>query len=150
MKEKKTYVNPEVKAVPLDSQIPVISPSALTVVEGCLIETSTKTLLKGCCISHIPCDGRVVRIGDYAFFGCTELNSITIPSTVKSIGISAFQGTGLTEIYYIGTKDSWEQIVIGSNNSRLASATRYDYSEAMPYDTNGKYWHFVNGEVTKW
>lgn len=36
-------------------------------------------------------DLAVIAIGDSAFSGCTELNSITIPNSVTSIGVSAFE-----------------------------------------------------------
>jgi hypothetical protein len=41
----------------------------------------------------------VETIGDNAFFGCTNLTSITIPNSVTTIGYDAFYGcTVLTEI----------------------------------------------------
>ena len=40
------------------------------------------------------------KIGDYAFFGCSRLTSITLPSGVTEIGAWAFSGcSGLTSIY---------------------------------------------------
>jgi len=57
---------------------------------NCLIETASKTLLVGCKNSVIPADGSVTSIGNYAFYNCTSLTSITIPASVKSIGGGAF------------------------------------------------------------
>ena len=36
-----------------------------------------------------------IRIGDYAFAGCTGLTSVTIGSSVTSIGYAAFAGCPL-------------------------------------------------------
>ena len=57
---------------------------------NCLIETETKTLISGCKNSIIPSDGSVTSIGEYAFFGCDSLTSVTIPDSVTSIGGYAF------------------------------------------------------------
>ena len=58
-----------------------------------IIETATKTLIKGCQTSVIPDDGSVTRIGDYAFYGCRSLASIEIPDNIIGIGRDAFYGT---------------------------------------------------------
>ena len=66
---------------------------------NCLIETESKTLIAGCKNSIIPTDGSVTSIGNYAFFGCTGLTSVTIPDSVTSISWYAFSNcTGLTSI----------------------------------------------------
>lgn len=57
---------------------------------NCLIETARQTLLFGCGNSVIPTDGSVTKIGDYAFFDCSSLRSITIPDTVTHIEPGAF------------------------------------------------------------
>ena len=82
--------------------------TSIIVVEGnskyhsegnCIIETETKTLILGCKTSDIPTDGSVTSIGDWAFYNCTGLTSITIPNSVTSIGDSAFEAcTGLTSV----------------------------------------------------
>ena len=59
---------------------------------NCLIETATKTLIAGCKNSVIPDDGSVTRIGNYAFYDCDSLTSVTIPDSVTSIGSYAFYG----------------------------------------------------------
>ena len=66
---------------------------------NCLIETESKTLIAGCKNSIIPTDGSVTSIGDYAFYNCTGLTSVTIPDSVTSIGQYSFYGcTGLTSV----------------------------------------------------
>ena len=66
---------------------------------NCLIETESKTLIKGCNNSIIPADGSASIIGSYAFADCSELNSITIPYSITDIGWYAFEDcTGLTSV----------------------------------------------------
>ena len=84
--------------------------------ENCLIETESKILIAGCKNSIIPTDGSVTRIGDYAFFGCTGLMSVTIGNSVTSIGLLAFFGcTGLTSIMFNGTMEEWNAISKGTD-----------------------------------
>ena len=59
---------------------------------NCIIETATKTLVRGCKNSIIPTDGSVERIGANAFYGTSSLTTIKIPDTVTKIGIYAFGG----------------------------------------------------------
>ena len=66
---------------------------------GCnaIIEKSTNTLIVGCKNTIIP--NSVTGIGYKAFYGCSNLTSITIPNSVTSIGLSAFyECTSLTSI----------------------------------------------------
>ncbi len=66
---------------------------------NCLINKETKTLIVALKNATIPSDGSVTKIGDYAFYGHTDLTSITIPDSVTSIGDYAFRGcTSLTSV----------------------------------------------------
>jgi hypothetical protein len=66
---------------------------------NCLIETATKTLIRGCKTSVIPTG--VTSIGECAFNGCSALTNIEIPDDVTSIGDDAFSGcTGLTSVTF--------------------------------------------------
>ena len=83
---------------------------------NCLIETASKTLITGCKNSVIPTDGSVTSIGEYAFYGCTSLTSITIPDSVTSIGNNAFEScSGLTSV----TIDSATIAALRSSNTFL-------------------------------
>ena len=55
-----------------------------------IIETATGKLIQGCKNTIIP--ENVTSIGEKAFFGCSDLTSITIPSSVTSILWLAFTG----------------------------------------------------------
>ncbi len=66
---------------------------------NCLIETATKTLIKGCKNSIIPADGSVTIIGENAFSACYGLTEITFPDALTRIEEDAFRYcTGLTSL----------------------------------------------------
>ena len=85
------------------------------------------------------------------FWDCRNLTSIVIPSSVTSIGSSAFYNcTALTTVYYGGADaTAWSGITIGSGNTELTNATIYYYSASQP-SGSGNFWHYENGEPTKW
>ena len=53
-----------------------------------IIATSTNTLITGCKNTIIP--NSVTSIGDYAFYNCSSLTTVTIPDSVTSISGRAF------------------------------------------------------------
>ena len=55
-------------------------------------------------LTSLTLPSNATKIGESAFYGCSGLTSLTLPSSVTSIGSSAFYGcSGLTSIYV-----SWE------------------------------------------
>lgn len=49
-------------------------------------------------VTEVVLPQSITSIGDMAFFECSDLTSVNIPSAVTYIGYSAFSGTGLTSI----------------------------------------------------
>ena len=68
--------------------------------ENCngIIETSTNTLIAGCKNTNLNLLNPITAIGLGAFKGCSGLTSFNFPSSVTSLGRSAFGGSGLTSI----------------------------------------------------
>lgn len=96
----------------------------------CLIETKSKTVIFMSSESIIPTDGSVTSIGDYAccnnsritdldipdiitsiglmaFYGCENLEKITLPESIAHIGEYAFTSTG-----YYNYEDNWQDGVL--------------------------------------
>ena len=66
----------------------------------------------------------VTSIGSSAFYYCEHLTSISIPVSVTSIGHSAFYGcSALSDVYYGGTEEQWNEISNNGNNNPLLNAT---------------------------
>ena len=54
---------------------------------------------------------------------CSKVTSVKIPSTVKTIGASAFLGcAGLTDVYYMAREAQWKAVTINTGNERLTAA----------------------------
>ena len=113
---------------------------------NCLIETASKTLILGCKNSVIPNDGRVTRIGDFAFSGLT---SIAIPDSVKSIGGYAFSGcsglnkiiigAGIQELSWLPSDVSQITITISEKNPYLATDSKAIFAKSYGKLSVSKY-----------
>ena len=102
---------------------------------NCIIEKSNTTIVSSCIGGVIPKNGSVTWISNYAFYRCDTLTSIIIPSTItsigpyafygcnnltsvtiqgattlRSIGVAAFDCYKLEEINFSGTKAQWNNI----------------------------------------
>ena len=124
---------------------------------NCLIETESKTLLKGCSTSVIPDDGSVTSIGKMAFAYVAGMTSIVIPDTIVSIEANAFIycvdleemiiGSGVqfvdhdqligaekfSRCYYRGNQNQWEMIDIVGITSGGAMGLNTKIKNATKY-----------------
>lgn len=125
---------------------------------NCLIETATKTLVRGTANSVIPTDGSVTQIGLAAFASLQNLTSIVIPDAITVIGNGAFSGcvnledviigTGLTRIefdsfshctkitvYFMGNFNQWSaiDIPVSAGGGSLSFGSNEDLLNAPRY-----------------
>ena len=74
-------------------------------------------------IKEIVIEEGVTSLGKYAFSYCSKLTTITMPVSVTSLGnYVTFQTSGITDVYYNGTQEQWEQISFGTGNTALTDA----------------------------
>ena len=86
----------------------------------------------------------VTQIGNMAFSDIRGMKTAYLPQSLKNVVYGAFHGTGLTDVYYAGSRDDWMYIGKGQENSPLWNADiHYDYQgetpdeERMPGDADG-------------
>ena len=72
-------------------------------------------------------DGRYERHG--AFYGCANLNSITIPSSITQIGSGAFSGCSSMKAVYISDLSAWCKIVFGTGYYYTYEKEKYWYDD---------------------
>lgn len=84
---------------------------------NCLCNVNKKNIIAGCKNSVIPTDGRVERVGDDSFRGCSSLKEITIPDSIMSIGwFTFYECTGLKSV-------SISDSVVSIDDSAFAGCT---------------------------
>ena len=77
----------------------------------------------------------VTRVGIAAFMYCEYLKSIMLPKSLTSIDTEAFYNcNNLTDVYYAGSEEEWNSIVIGSDNDSLSQATIHYNSDVYLFN----------------
>jgi hypothetical protein len=106
---------------------------AYTAIERFVIPDSVIHLGFGACrgCTHLE---RAEVYGSHAvssllFADCTNLKEVVISANVTAVYQGAFQNcTALTDVYYMGTQEQWQNVGIGSDNTPLQNATiHYNY-----------------------
>ena len=101
----------------------------------------------------------LTTIADYAFYNNAAVYSVVFGPSVKTVGKAAFlkkdgwDGFKTYRMYFLGTKEQWNQIQFGETNEHLLDPDKGGkigfYSENEPTDTNNLYWRYV-GEFPKY
>lgn len=82
-------------------------------------------------------------LGDkyYIFNCCNSIKTVSIPKSVKEIGPYAFNACdSITEVFYEGTKEEWERITIGENNSAIINAHK-TFKSCFSFNTTDGYFY---------
>ncbi len=80
----------------------------------------------------------VAAIGNYAFSHGKFFSSLSLPLSLRSIGIGAFHGCdSLTDVYFAGTQDAVGKIDTGSSNDPLRNAELHYENEDETVGTEG-------------
>lgn len=74
-------------------------------------------------LTSVTIPDNVTDVCSYAFSGCNGLENILIPLSLNHVENSAFQNcSSLTNVYYSGTMEQWNEIVIEDSNDFLTYA----------------------------
>lgn len=71
-------------------------------------------------ITDVILQSNIEKIPTGAFAGCSELERITIPKSIKYIGEATFEKCNhLQDVYYAGSKEDWDKVEIVHKGSRV-------------------------------
>ena len=92
----------------------------------------------------------VNRIAEYVFSSNTAIKSVEIPAGISAIGSYAFFGCeALEDIYFGGTEEQWNNVVVSSYNDALDNVTVH-FADEIPGGPCGNYsfWKVEDGVLT--
>ena len=116
-------------------QVSQVNLKSVTISEG--ITTIGRSAFDGCSnLASVSLPNSLVSIGMNAFGECSALTSITIPSSVTSIGRFAFVDSGLTDLYYTGTKAQWNNVTL-ADNAFIDTSTTVHWHCTATFDMQG-------------
>jgi hypothetical protein len=99
-------------------------------------KTTAKNITIPSTFNNLP----VTSIKDNGFSGYANLETITVPNTVKSIGNNAFSGCNdLNTVNYNGTEKEYNSIKVGNGNDRFKNAEHNCSGPVAPPEDPGEY-----------
>ncbi len=79
-------------------------------------------------------DKPVTGIGYQAFYGCSNLKSVTIPDSITNIGTFAFLSCiSLATINYLGSEEEWNTVEKGTDWNKNTGNYTINFSEELEY-----------------
>jgi len=101
--------------------------------------------LNGALVTDLTLPDTVTRIGSFAFYGCTSLQSIVIPESVTAIGAKAFSNCNALRSAIFQNTLGWVRAASSSfaNTTAIASTNLSNASNAAMYltrDYTSNYW----------
>lgn len=123
-----------------------VIPANVKVLEGALygdygLESGYRGVFEGCTsLKSVTFEegSKCSEIGNNAFYGCSALESFTIPSAVSSLGISAFEGCSSIREIVIPSTAAIYQSNLFRNCTSLERVTLNDKATALP---NGMFYN---------
>ncbi len=75
-------------------------------------------------LDSVQISGSMTYLPAQMLKGCSSLKYVELPAGLENINTGAFDGcTALTDIYFGGTQEQWENVRIGNKNDALSDAT---------------------------
>ncbi len=100
-------------------------------------------------LKRVELSSSLTKIGANAF-GAAKLDFLVMPVGLKTIGANAFGDCkNMKYLFYYGVQADFDGIAFEDANDAIKFVPRYFYSEEKP-NTDGNFWHFVDGEPTVW
>jgi hypothetical protein len=96
------------------------------------ITVMSMSMFSGCtALEDVNISDSATTISNGTFRGCDALKSLTIPTSVTEINLYAFENTELTDIYYQGTEDDWNDIYFTGSGSLDGITIHYKEEEPI-------------------